>query len=190
MDPLITLAVLAALAAIVVVAMRSARTSDDAPKEQAAGDLLGDRVVMAVQNPPGLYDFDIVGEAHYQPALDRICGGKSANDGHRKEVTAWLITEDDNAFDDHAVKVVIDGRTVGYLSREDARELRARLKQIKGFALEVPGMIVGGWDYGDGRTGHYGVKLDLPGEQTATYATPSGTISKNARPSASVARPT
>jgi len=115
-------------------------------------------------NLPGLgtYTLDVVGESHYQDALNEICGGKS-EDGYHDIVQAFLIYEDDNAYDDQAIRVEIQGKVVGYLTRAVARNYR---RQMKGAAYEnLPGVcsakIVGGWDRGDGDAGSYGVKLDL-----------------------------
>jgi hypothetical protein len=42
---------------------------------------------------PGTYQGDIVGESHYQDALNAICGGKTER-GHHKIVKALLVCED------------------------------------------------------------------------------------------------
>jgi hypothetical protein len=59
--------------------------------------------------------------------------------------------------DDQAVKVVIRGHQVGYLSRADARRYRA----MPTAPAQVPALVVGGWDRGDRGVGHYGVRLSL-----------------------------
>lgn len=75
----------------------------------------------------GSFEYDIVGEASYQDALDRICGGK-CEDGHEFEVAALLIEEPDNPADPNAVRAVISGATVGYLPRKDAPLFKAKLR--------------------------------------------------------------
>jgi hypothetical protein len=107
---------------------------------------------------PGKFEFDIVGEGSYQPALRAIAGRKT-EEGVEHHCTAVLILEDSNPYDDKAVRVDIDGRTVGYLSRKHARQYR---KQVPVGTMTVDAMIVGGWNRGGGDVGHYGVKLDLP----------------------------
>ena len=102
------------------------------------------------------YSVEIVGESHGQEALEEICGGRDTESANLK-VTARLEREDDNPHDDQAVKVIIQGRHVGYLSRGDARRYRA----MPSVPAEVPALIVGGWDRGDRRAGHYGVRLAL-----------------------------
>ena len=114
---------------------------------------------------PGDYEVDVVGESHYQDALERICDGRT-DESAEKYVDAALILEDDNRHDRKAVRVDIEGRTVGYLSREFARSYRDRLKQaghpdLVGICKAV---IVGGWDRGKRGRGHFGVRLDLPYE--------------------------
>jgi hypothetical protein len=118
-----------------------------------------------LDNYPGTFDFDIVGESRYQSALSRICGGKS-EEGYNKEVKALMVMENDNPNDAEAVCVTIGGTKVGYLARKDAHQFRAAMKAV-GLGerpLKVPAVIVGGWDRGNGDTGYFGVKLDLPVE--------------------------
>jgi len=112
---------------------------------------------------PGAYALDIVGESRYQAALAHICGGRT-EDGHNKIVQATLIHEDTNPHDNQAIRVDIEGRTVGYLSRENARQYRQMLQKAghPGITATCSAVIVGGWDRGDGDTGHFGVKLDIP----------------------------
>lgn len=112
---------------------------------------------------PGDFEIDIVGESHYQRALNRIAGGKT-EDGHELECEAILIHEDSNPHDDQAIAVTIDGDVVGYLERRLARQFRKLMKQAgaPGHPAVCMAVIVGGWDRGDGDTGHYGVRLDLP----------------------------
>ena len=114
---------------------------------------------------PGLYDFNIVGESYYQYALEEICGDKTIN-GHQKEVIAILIHEDDNPKDYKAIRVDIEGMTVGYLDRKFAREYRRRLSEAgyPGLTAACNALITGGWRR-DESEGHFGVRLDLPRKQ-------------------------
>jgi len=110
----------------------------------------------------GNYGYDIVGESNYQNALESICGGRT-DESAEKEVEATLILDDDNAYDDQAVRVDINGKTVGYLSRQNARKYRGYL-QRKGHGKVVgicQALIVGGWGRDNGDSGHFGVKLNL-----------------------------
>lgn len=112
----------------------------------------------------GDYEFDVVGEGHYQAALSEICGGK-CEEGHELEVTAELRLEPDNAYDPNAVAVLIEGRLVGHLPREGAAMFSdvARRKG-GGRRITCAAMIVGGWSRqrrGTIEEGSFGVKLDL-----------------------------
>ena len=111
----------------------------------------------------GEYALEIVGESHYQRALERICGGRK-RDSVEKLVQASVVLEDENQHDDQAVRIDIDGMTVGYLPRHVARIYRLRLKElghprIVGVCNAV---IRGGWDRGAHDRGHFGVWLDIP----------------------------
>jgi hypothetical protein len=110
----------------------------------------------------GDYSFDIVGESHYQDALDEICGGRTEN-GHKKTVQASIVHEDENKYDNKAICVMIRGKTVGYFNREDARLYRKLLKDngSAGETATCSARILGGWERAKGDKGHYGVKLDL-----------------------------
>jgi hypothetical protein len=111
----------------------------------------------------GTYEYEIVGESHYQDALTRICGGKTY-DGHEKIVRARLIHENDNPHDTNAVRVEINDQKVGYLSRDDAKNYRKQLSDAghQGIDAVCSAMIVGGWEREDGDVGEFGVRLDIP----------------------------
>jgi len=111
----------------------------------------------------GEYDLEIVGESNYQKHLKRICGGYT-EEGHRKKVIAELHHEDDNPYDKKAVRVEIDGGTVGYLSREDARLYRKRVKKTghEGIIITCNAKIIGGKKTGLFSKTHFGVWIDLP----------------------------
>ena len=130
----------------------------------SGGDSPGDTVEVAdLTNGPGTYSIEVVGESYYQKNLERICGGRT-EEGHRLEVDAFLVLEDDNPHDRKAVRIDVLGGTVGYLDRRTARSFRKQLAKI-GFAggvAKCSGIIVGGWDRGGGDRGYFGVKLDLP----------------------------
>jgi len=113
--------------------------------------------------PTGSYGLDVVGEASYQSNIERVLGGRTT-EGAQLGCNAILVPEDTNAHDPMAVRVDIQGNTVGYLSRANAREYRAEMKRL-GFPSEVfscRALIVGGWDRGPNDRGHFGVKLDVP----------------------------
>lgn len=134
-------------------------TPPEGPKPLTADNAIG-----IVNDCPGLFFWDIVGESHYQDALSEICGGK-CDGGHSKICDAYLVPEDSNPHDAQAIAVFIGKKKVGYLARDIARQWRrAGKKDERGivFVAQVPAKIVGGWDDGQGSTGHFGVKIDLP----------------------------
>lgn len=116
----------------------------------------------------GEYSMNVVGESHYQDNLRRICEGTTdEEEGEDLEIEASLVSENDNPYDNQAVRVDIEGLPVGYLSRQDARRLRAHLDKTvpRGVRLEkltCDALIVEGWDRGEEDRGYYGVKLDVP----------------------------
>ena len=101
-----------------------------------------------------LYTFETVGEQAYQENLRKIAGAKSEQSKFI-EVMARVLSEPSNQFDKHAIKVEINGLTVGYLSKEDARQLAGKI-----IDTNVAAVINGGWlDEED--EGSYGVKLAI-----------------------------
>lgn len=112
--------------------------------------------------PSGSFSTEVVGESHYQQALERICGGVT-RDGVEKLATATLVLEDSNPHDKNAVRVDISGSTVGYLSRETAKSYRRRLikEGISSQTQQCPALIRGGWDRGRDDKGSFGVRPDL-----------------------------
>lgn len=106
----------------------------------------------------GKYFRQVVGESHYRPALASITGNRILP-GLGMKAMAALVCENDNRFDTNAVRVDVRGKTVGYLSREDALDYRRRLRDAgMGESTQWVAARIGGG--GEGR--HYGVYLDLP----------------------------
>jgi len=64
---------------------------------------------------PGTYSLDVVGESNYQDALDEIVGERT-DESAEFYTKAELYLESNNKYDKNAVRVDIDGLTVGYLS--------------------------------------------------------------------------
>ena len=77
---------------------------------------------------PGTYELDVVDASNYQKPLRKITGGP-AEEGRELGVIATLVHENDNTRDTLAVRVDIDGRTVGYLDRKSARSYRRQLER-------------------------------------------------------------
>jgi|GEM_PF-3954828 len=68
----------------------------------------------------GNYAMPIVGEVYRQDALEAICSNQVGS----KKVMASLILEDENPHDSNSVRVEINDRKVGYLSRSMAKLYR------------------------------------------------------------------
>jgi hypothetical protein len=123
-----------------------------------------------------------VGESHYQDALDAICGGRTS-EGADFFTEAELVLEDDNRHDDQAVRVEIDQRLVGYLSRGNARRYRRLLVELGlGRVIGVcDAWIRGGWDRGRDDRGNYGVLVGVPLPGHVKQSTRRRTSSRRAK---------
>lgn len=150
---LILLVVLGALFSICIAAYLYFRSQS--PRSTLAS--------VAKLHGPGKYEFNIVGESHYQAALESLCGGRS-EESARKDTEAYLYLENNNKYDSLAVRVDIEGNTVGYLSKQDARSYRMQLENLghRNLVGICSAIIVGGWHRSNSDSGHFGVKLDLP----------------------------
>jgi hypothetical protein len=105
----------------------------------------------------------VVGEGTYQDALGALGGRKTSDGPTSTDFLAGLIREANNRYDENAIQVQIDGRRVGYLSREDA----IRYRPVVDWAMAREHLIVaharltGGWDRGGGDSGSFGVILHV-----------------------------
>ena len=111
------------------------------------------------------FNFEVVGESYYQPALTKLAVDHatiSASADEIKPLTAHLIPDDYNEYDDKAVRIEINGLHVGYLSREDARSFRRRLgaKKLTGQITTCGALITGG-HVKNGKEMSYGAMLDI-----------------------------
>jgi len=112
----------------------------------------------------GKYAVEIVGKSNYPSSFEKICGRRTADCINRK-TEAHLTLEDDNRFDNQAVRVSIAGYTVGYLPGAVARDFRRAVVGVglgRATVFECGAHIRGGWDAALGKQGNYGVWLDLP----------------------------
>lgn len=69
-----------------------------------------------------LYTFEITGEDAYQPHLRKIAGN-NANPSKLIEATARVVSEPSNSLDIPAIRIEIQGGTVGHLKEQDAKQL-------------------------------------------------------------------
>jgi len=111
----------------------------------------------------GHYDLEVVGESHYQRHLNLLSGRYSKKGGDR-ELIAKLHYENTNPNDKMAIRVVINGGAVGYLSRKDARLARKRMEKVglEGLIISCNAEIVGGKRVGFFKKTDFAVWLDLP----------------------------
>lgn len=101
----------------------------------------------ASSRPPGPR-LPVVGESHYRDNLRKIAG-PGGTTGVNVNVTARLIAEPKNPHDPNAVRVDVNGRTVGYLGRDDAAELAPEMHRIHATSINIPAHISAGWDGAD-----------------------------------------
>lgn len=104
----------------------------------------------------------VVGESHYQQDLAALMAALGAlPNASDIETVALLAREPDNPDDQNAVKVVIHGQLVGYLSPDDAEATQDWLQRQErsGRAVYVMATIGGGRDRG-GYLTPIGVTLD------------------------------
>jgi hypothetical protein len=142
--------------------LRSAPVEPISPTEPAAPGAPAVGPVRLAGN--GEYAIEVVGESKYPASFEAICGPRS-EDGVHISTRAVLTLENDNKFDKQAVRVSIEGHTVGYLPRLSAQAFRtavARVGHGRTLAFECAAVIRGGWDRGPRDQGNYGVWLDIP----------------------------
>jgi HIRAN domain-containing protein len=106
---------------------------------------------------------DIVGEQSYQDALLKLGAPFNTEGPTIVDHLAVLVPEPDNRYDKNAIRVQIEQRRVGYLSRENALlygpVVRWALEQ--GRYLVAHAKLTGGWNRGGGDRGIIGVKLHV-----------------------------
>lgn len=125
----------------------------------------GSRATQADLEPvmlEGGFRVEVVGESNYQDALEAACGGRQRH-GVEHDCIATLRAEPENPYDPDAVRVELDGRLVGYLSRGAAKAFKPTADRLAaaGRVGTCHAQIVGGWDREHGDRGHFGINLDL-----------------------------
>ena len=105
----------------------------------------------------GRFDVTVVGVSFYQTVLANICGNRC---GKSLDVftQADIIPDDDNPHDKNAVRVDINGETVGHLSRKNAVLWRSKMISDKHSGkVKCPAKISGN----GGRSSDYKLSFDL-----------------------------
>lgn len=125
-----------------------------------------DETVVAVRCD-GTFDMEVKGESHHQDAIAGCVAGAeldvTSDDACSCEFSVRLVREPDNAYDANAIAVRSPaGETLGYLSREDAREYAPVLDRIADRAtVECAGRAYGRRE-GSRSPWNFGIWLDLP----------------------------
>lgn len=109
----------------------------------------------------GRYQVEVVAESRYQDLIRQLAGAHG-DQGAEVRLTAVLVPDDLNPYEERAVVVFINGQLVGYLAPKDALALRQRLamKDIAGQPTSCDAVIRGGglWE---GKRLNYGLWLDI-----------------------------
>lgn len=101
-------------------------------------------------------DYDIVGEKSYGAAIHSLLPEGWSGDGVEVRCNFELIPEPANPHDSWAISVRAEGRTVGYLQREDCPPWANAIRRVvaSGFVPVVPGRIYAfnavNWESWDG----------------------------------------
>ncbi len=97
----------------------------------------------------------VAGESYRQDDLVRITGRRGFEAVKIENVDLELVCEPDNEHDPRAVKVLAQGRHVGYLSKGNARRYCKRIER-EGGRVELKGFI------GCSEGGPIGVRVHIP----------------------------
>jgi hypothetical protein len=129
------------------------------PTITADGYLLPANAQPAFNAGPGTFQYNVVGESNYNANLRAILQeeGIEVNGGGEFETISMLLCEPRNNFDPNAVAVTINNRRVGYIPKEDARDLSPQLQAMAAAGQVLVVKAVVGWN--DPMV--IGVRLDL-----------------------------
>lgn len=110
---------------------------------------------------------EVVGESRYQGALAKVAGGKTRKGPAKRHLLATLVRETRNPVDPNAVRVEVDGLTVGYLPRKRAKSFHRLLNDAATARVPVIARaeITGGWRNGSDE-GSFGIELDIHRSKT------------------------
>ncbi len=104
------------------------------------------------------YNYNVVGESFQRDHLTALIRAHNAFESGEIYSTAVLELEPTNPFDPNAVKVVVEGTQVGYISKFDSSAVTEMVKRSGKSRYEVPVRI--GWDT-NSPSPLIGVKLSL-----------------------------
>ncbi|WP_445166986.1 DUF2510 domain-containing protein [Mycolicibacterium sp. Dal123E01] len=102
-------------------------------------------------------NYDIVGEKSYGATIHSLLPADWSRDGFELRRMFELVPEPNNAHDSWAISVRADGRTVGYLPREECQSWANAVRRVvaSGYVPAVPGRVYAfeavRWNDWDGR---------------------------------------
>jgi hypothetical protein len=114
---------------------------------------------------PKNYDYEcsVIGESNYQSHLKQIAGDHGKQSACI-DVLALLLPEPTNQYDKNAVRVFIQGETVGFIPKEHCITYLRRLTALKlsrTSATTCDAQVMGGFIGKDGKRASYGVVLNI-----------------------------
>lgn len=130
----------------------------------AEADVAAATLTVTLGEQDDVFEVEVVGESRRQDALERIAQGRTESGPVRSRVEAVLVPEPGNRQDQNAIRVEIEGETVGYVGRDDAEDFAPILWKLvqRRQRLVVPATITGGWERrGGADRGRFGVVLDM-----------------------------
>lgn len=106
----------------------------------------------------------IVGEKYYESNIKKLVGERSDDDTDSVYIcgSVDLLSEPENTYDRHAVRVFLCGKLVGYLDRENAARYSAWGDDGTVHGNELSANIKGGRLLDDGSRANYAVELIIP----------------------------
>ena len=133
-------------------------------REEADANTYADGLELKPRDGPAndYVSVKVAGESQYQESLRQICGRKGDEAIRLEGKRAMLVPEPDNPHDPCAVRVEIDGMTVGYMSRGNARRYH---KRVAAMIEDGEEPVVDSWIgcHGPGAENpNIGVRLKIP----------------------------
>ena len=119
------------------------------------------------------YPLQVEGESYHRDEIEEVTSFTGDDEGiNADDFIAHLILDDRNINDPNAVAVEIDGKTVGYLSKPNAKKYRAKLIELglPDIVGECFASVRGGYvKKNTGEQADFGIRLDLIIEELQAY---------------------
>lgn len=148
--------------------IRAARRRDSSgikkkPKNLKSPTKVFECDVIDVRDSVADFEIKVVGESHYKTAINQACTKVPLDGVSNLLVDAVLVPDNQNIYDKNAVKVMLKDRHVGYLSRDDAKQLRLFLVKRKAGRVLCSASVTGGWWMKDrNKQADFGIELAIP----------------------------